>query len=153
MLSRWRDLLPGVVLLVMVVALYWITTTFSTVPALFAQGMQATAMPRLILGVMAVLTLVMLYQGYGHVEEDKPVISWRMWVTAGLLLAAFLLFEILGLTLTMALTCLLIPLLWGERRLGRIVIYAVCTPVMIYLLFTYALQLRLPQGILSPWLS
>ena len=153
MLSRWRDLLPGILLLIMVVTLYWVTTTFSTVPAFFAQGMQATAMPRLILGVMAVLTLVMLYQGYGHAEEDKPAISWRMWATAGLLLAAFLLFEILGLTLTMALTCLLIPLLWGERRLGRIIIYAVCTPVVIYLLFTYALQLRLPQGILSPWLS
>ncbi|WP_106418701.1 hypothetical protein [Salinicola tamaricis] len=136
-----------------VVALYWITTTFSTVPALFAQGMQATAMPRLILGVMAVLTLVMLYQGYGHVEEDKPVISWRMWVTAGLLLAAFLLFEILGLTLTMALTCLLIPLLWGERHLGRIMILRRLHTGNDLSAFHLCAAASAAAGILSPWLS
>jgi hypothetical protein len=141
------------VLLVLVVVLGWVTVGFDTVPPSFAQGMQAADMPRLILGLIAVLSLVMIYQGRGHEEEDKPVISWRMWATSLVLLAAVFLFGVLGLTLTTVLTCLIIPLLWGERRKLYVLIYSIAVPACIYLLFTFALKLRLPQGVLSPWLS
>ncbi|GHB11502.1 tripartite tricarboxylate transporter TctB family protein [Modicisalibacter luteus] len=153
MIRHWRDLLPGCVLLVLAGVLYWVTTGFGTVPPSFAQGMQAADMPRLILGIIALLSLVMIYQGRGHDEEAKPVITWRMWATTLVLLASVFLFGVLGLTLTTMLTCLVIPLLWGERRKLHVVIYAIGVPVCIYLLFTHALQLRLPQGVLSPWLS
>jgi apolipoprotein N-acyltransferase len=95
----------------------------------------------------------MIIQGRGHEEETKPVISWRMWTTALVLLVSVFLFGVLGLTLTTVLTCLAIPLLWGERRRLAVAIYAIGVPACIYLLFTHALQLRLPQGVLSPWLS
>ncbi|QFU02887.1 Tripartite tricarboxylate transporter TctB family protein [Halomonas sp. THAF5a] len=153
MIRHWRDLLPGGVLLVLVGVLYGITAGFDRVPPSFAQGMQAADMPRLILVVIAVLSLVMIYQGRGQEEEAKPAISWRMWATALVLLAAVFLFSLLGLTLTTMLTCLIIPLLWGERRRLYVLIYAIAVPACIYLLFTFALKLRLPQGVLSPWLT
>lgn len=153
MIHRWKDFLPGCVLLVLIVALYAVTTTFQTVPASFAQGMQASTMPQIILILMAILTLIMMFQGRGNREQEKPHLSWYLWATMGVLLASVFLFKVLGLTLTTALTCLLIPLIWGERRWGAIAIYALCTPLVIYVLFTHALQLRLPQGILSPWLA
>lgn len=153
MIHRWKDFLPGCVLLVIIAALYAVTTTFQTVPASFAQGMQASTMPQLILGLMALLTLVMMYQGRHQREQEKPPLSWYLWATVGVLLVSALLFDVLGLTLTTALTCFLIPLLWGERRFVMLTLYALVTPLVIYVLFTYALQLRLPQGILSPWLA
>ncbi|MBY6031277.1 tripartite tricarboxylate transporter TctB family protein [Halomonas sp. DP8Y7-1] len=153
MMRLRRDLLPGCALLTLAGGLYVITTNFGTVPASFAQGMQAADMPRLIIGVIVVLVLVMMAQGRGHEEEAKPAISWRMWATSFVLLISVFLFDVLGLTLTTVLTCLIIPLLWGERRRGAVVLYAIAVPACIYLLFTHALLLRLPQGVLSPWLS
>jgi len=153
MLSRWRDLLPGLILIAGVVALFAVTTTFPTVPPAFAQGMQATAMPRLILGVIALLAVILIAQGYGKSESAKPAISIRVWATAALLVAGTLAFEWLGLTLTTALTCFAMPLLWGERRIVRVGVFAVLTPLLIYLLFTHVLQLRLPQGILTSLLN
>ncbi|GEN26026.1 hypothetical protein HCU01_39750 [Halomonas cupida] len=151
--SRWKDLLPGLLLLAMVAVLFAVTLQFDTVPAAFAQGMQSSAMPQLILLLIAALALVMIYQGHAQGEEEKPTMSWRFWATSALLLSAVFLFERLGITLTTALTCFAIPLLWGERRITRVAIYSIATPVCIYLLFTHVLQLRLPQGVLSPWLS
>lgn len=153
MIRQRQDLVPGCALIVMAGAMYWLTNDFGTVPPSFAQGMQAADMPRLILAILAFLSLVMIYQGRHHAEETKPVISWRMWATVGVLLASVMLFSVLGLTLTTIMTCWVLPLLWGERRKRAVMIYAIGVPVCIYLLFTFALQLRLPQGVLSPWLS
>nr|WP_300314655.1 tripartite tricarboxylate transporter TctB family protein [Halomonas sp.] len=151
--SRWKDLLPGLLLLTMVAVLFAVTLQFDTVPAAFAQGMQSAAMPQLILVLITILTIVMIYQGHGHEEDKKAPMTWRFWATAAVLLSAAFLFKWLGITLTTALTCFALPLLWGERRITRVAIYSIATPLCIYLLFTHALQLRLPQGVLSPWLT
>ncbi len=149
MFRHWRDLTPGLVILAVIAALFAVTTTFATVPAAFAQGMQATAMPRLVLGTIALLTILMVLQGRGTAEPDRAPVPWPVWATVAVLALAAALFQMLGTTLVVFLVGLILPTLWGERRFGVVALYALSLPAAIYGVFSIILQLRLPQGILD----
>lgn len=152
MSERWRDLLPGLALLLLCAVLFALTTTFERVPAAFAQGMQASAMPRLLIALMALLCLIMIWQGRREPEPARRPITRATFLTAALLITASALFPMLGVTLTLFLVCLAMPVLWGERRPHLIVPFALAVPLGIYLLFVLVLRLRLPQGVLTPFL-
>ncbi len=54
------DLWIALAILAFCGVIYWLTTTFDTMPAALVPGMGAQAFPRLLLGVIAVLALATL---------------------------------------------------------------------------------------------
>ncbi|MEX0318090.1 MAG: tripartite tricarboxylate transporter TctB family protein [Ruegeria sp.] len=145
-----RDLVAGGLILVLSAILWWVTTTFDSDPLGMAQGMPATHMPRLILGVIAVLTVIMILQSLAK-EGDAlgGVPPWQMPATAAVLGLAAILFPVLGVPLVFFCICLVLPVMWGARNYGAVVAFAVGVPVAIYVVFKMLLGLRLPMGPLT----
>ena len=95
-----RDTLTGGLILLLVAFLWWITTTFDSDPLGMAQGMPATHMPRLVLAIIAILTVLMILQsavkGGDAIGEMPP---WQIPTTAAFLGIAAFLFPKLGVPL------------------------------------------------------
>lgn len=145
-----RDLVAGSVILLLSAFLWWVTTTFDSDPLGMAQGMPATHMPRLILSVIVLLTILMMLQSVlsgGDAIGALP--PWQMPATAALLGLAAILFTQLGVPLVFFGVCLALPLLWGARNRAVILLFAVSVPVAIYIVFKLLLGLRLPMGPLA----
>ncbi|WP_419906698.1 tripartite tricarboxylate transporter TctB family protein [Hoeflea sp.] len=145
-----KDLLPGTIILALCAILFYVTTTFDSDPLGAAQGMPATHMPRLVLGAIAFLTLVMMVQGFrsGQTREgDAP--PWKMWATAAMLALTAVLFPVIGVPLAFFLVCIALPVLWGARDIRHVAAFAVAVPVAIYVVFQILLGLRLPLGPLA----
>lgn len=145
-----KDLLPGTIILVLCTALFYVTTTFDSDPLGAAQGMPATHMPRLVLSVIAFLTIVMMVQGFRSGQKgegDTP--PWKMWATAALLALTAILFPLIGVPLAFFLVCMALPVLWGSRDFRLIAAFAVAVPAAIYVVFQILLGLRLPLGPLA----
>lgn len=145
-----KDLVSGTIILVLIASLWQVTTTFDTDPLGMAQGMPATHMPRLILGVIGGLTVLMMAQallkGSEALDSAPP---WQMGATAALLGVAALLFQVIGVPLTFFGVCFALPVLWGRRNFAAVAIFAIGVPVAIYIVFKLLLGLRLPMGPLS----
>ncbi len=149
-MSLPRDFVAGCLILALCAALFYVTTTFDSDPLGMAQGMPATHMPRLVLGVIAVLTVIMMAQGLrAGAAEAEAAPPWRMWATAALLAVTAILFPIIGVPLAFFLVCIALPLLWGARDLRIVGAFALGVPVAIYVVFQILLGLRLPLGPLA----
>lgn len=145
-----RDLVAGGLILGLSAFLWWVTTTFDSDPLGMAQGMPATHMPRLVLSVIGVLTVIMLLQSFVKGGDDIGALPpWQVPATAVLLGSAALFFPKLGVPLVFFGVCLALPLMWGARKFAAIAIFALGVPVAIYVVFKLLLGLRLPMGPLA----
>jgi len=150
---RWRrahqDAIVGAVLLVFCAIVYWLTTGFEHVPVMLSQNVPPTFFPRLILSFIAVLSVVLIASGLRRETESKERLRPIVFATAALIALAPLAVRWLGTLPTLALLAAALPLLWGERRYGRIAALALATPIVVYVLFTLALGVRFAQGALE----
>jgi hypothetical protein len=145
-----KDIAAGGIILAVSAFLWKVTTTFDSDPLGMAQGMPATHMPRLILAVIAGLTVIMMVQSLAAKAEGLGDIPpWQVGATAALLGLAAILFPVIGVPLAFFGVCLTLPVLWGRRNYSAIAVFAVCVPIAIYIIFKLLLGLRLPMGPLS----
>jgi hypothetical protein len=149
---RHQDTNVGVVLLALCAVIYWLTTGFTEVPAMLSQNVPPTFFPRLVLSFVAILSVVLIFNGLGKRPEVNVRIEPAVLVTAAIVVLAGLLAGLLGTLPTLALIAIALPLAWGERRLRPIGILAIGLPVSIYLIFSVALGIRFPPGRLLDWL-
>jgi putative tricarboxylic transport membrane protein len=145
---RHQDTLIGVVLLALCAIVYWLTTGFTEVPAMLSQNVPPTFFPRLVLGVVAALSIVLIFNGLRRSPDVTARISPAVLVTASIIVLAGVLVGILGTLPTLSFIAITIPLAWGERRLRPIAILAIGLPAGIYLVFSVALGIRFPPGML-----
>lgn len=141
------DFIVAAVLLVFCVVVYWLTTTFEEVPSSLSLNMPPEFFPRLLVWTIAGLTVAMLLEGRRRPEKQRRPIPPMVYYTALALVVFLVLTELFGLTLTMVAFCAALPLLWGERRLGILAVYAVAFPAGVYLLFVHVLEVRFPTGL------
>jgi len=149
---RHQDTNVGVVLLALCAVIYWLTTGFTEVPAMLSQNVPPTFFPRLVLSFVAILSVVLIFNGLGKRPEVNVRIKPAVLVTAAIVVLAGLLAGLLGTLPTLALIAIALPLAWGERRLRPIGILAIGLPASIYLIFSVALGIRFPPGRLLDWL-
>jgi hypothetical protein len=150
------DLKLALFILVICAYLYWVTTGFEQVPDMFAQDVGPEFFPQLLLWSIAVLTLTLPFEHLflkgkrKDLDEDrKDRVEPMSYVTAGLLIATVASIPWLGSVLSMVAICVLLPLLWGERRLKVLVSFAVLFPAFITLLFAYVLGVHFEPGVLN----
>lgn len=151
------DLVVAAVILVAVGALYFATTRFQEVSPLLAQNIPPEYFPRLLLGTIAVLSLLLPFehllqrwQGKDRLGFDRRrPIRPMAFATAGLLCLVVAAMTFLGTLLTMVVVCALLPPLWGERRLKVIVPFAIIFPGIVAVVFSQFLQVYFEPGVLG----
>ena len=149
-MSLPKDFVIGLILLAICGWMFYLTTGFETDLLGLAGGMSAKTMPRLVLGSIACLAVLMIVQG-ARAGRGKPMgmPPWKMWATAGVLAVAAMSFETVGVPLAFFAVCVAVPVLWGARNKVAVGVFAVALPAAIYLVFQGLLGLRLPLGPLS----
>ena len=143
---KHRDTITGLVLLGFCAIAYWLTTGFSEVPAMLSQNVPPTFFPRLVLSIVALLSMVLVATGIRREPEITGQLPTAFWTTVAIIASAGALASVLGTLLTLGIIAVALPVAWGERRYGRIGALAVCLPTGIYLIFTLGLGVRFPAG-------
>ena len=143
---KHSDTASGLVLLGFCALTYWLTTGFTEVPAMLSQNVPPTFFPRLVIAVVALLSVILVIRGFRqetHATEPVPPVFWA---TVGIIALAGVLTAFLGTLPTLALVAVALPIIWGERRYALIGALAVCLPAAIYVVFTLGLGVRFPAG-------
>lgn len=125
--------------------LYWLSTRFDSVPAALSQNVPPELFPRLLLFIIAGLSVVMMWQGRGIAAA--PVLrARRILLVAAAAWIGCALFAMTGVV-TLVACCGALCALWGERRLTILVLYALLYPAAAYVVFALFLGLRFPDGV------
>ncbi|CAA9323732.1 MAG: hypothetical protein AVDCRST_MAG90-1126 [uncultured Microvirga sp.] len=147
------DVWIALAILAFCAVVYWLTTTFDAMPAALVPGMGAAAFPRLLLGVMAVLALVLAWSSRGRPDGGREPVPAIVYLTVAAMLGFMAVLWLAGMVVAMVLGFIGMGLLWGERRWSWLVASAVGLAAFIYLLFTKGFGIPLPKGLFGEWLS
>lgn len=150
------DTVLAVILLTVMGALWYATEQFEEVSPMFTQNVGPDFFPRLLLVVIVALTLVLPFEhrllkgGRKRLDKGRTArIEPLTYVTALLLGVIVLLMPYLGTTLTIFAVCVLLPLLWGERRVVLIGAFAVLFPIVVTIVFNKLLSVYFEPGPLA----
>lgn len=148
------DAIAGIALLALSAVGFWLTTGFREVPAMLSQNVPPTFFPRLVLGLIAAGGIGLIAGGLrapraGSSSPIRPLV----FVTAGLVVLLPFAIMLVGTLATIFLVTLGLPLLWNERRLRFVVPLALGMPAAVYLVFTVALEVRFPTGLVATLLG
>ena len=150
------DTLVASVILCLVGWLYYETTQFEEVADLFSQNIPPQMFPRILLFIIAVLALAMPFEHLLLKRKGKDIDKGRRepvkriaWVTMVALVAIIAASPYLGMLLTMVAVCLVIPFLWGERRLRFVLPFAIIFPLCVTFLFSVVLGVYFDPGVIG----
>ncbi len=144
------------ILLVFCAVVYYLTTTFDEMPALFQGNIPPAWFPRLLIWCIVVLAVAIPFEhlfvagGRKRLDEEREDrIRPITMQTAGLLVVTVLLVELLGLFLAIVALCGALPLLWGERRAKVLIPFVILFPLAVALLFSYVLRIYFEPGLIG----
>lgn len=146
-----RDAIAGTVVLLFCLAAWLVTLSFKKAPPALAQNVQPASFPRLVLGVMAVLSAIIIVQSFRLPDKRPKPIAPMVWPSAAVMVGFVVGFDLLGILPAMMLLCFALPLIWGERRLLFVIPYAVLFPLAIYGLFAVFLGVHFEPSPLVFW--
>lgn len=124
---------------------YW----FDEVPAALMSGLGAELFPRLILGALAFLAILLAFNiGSPPMDEPAPI-PRDVWVVGGGLVGVMALLWLVGMWPASFLALVGLGLLWGERRWLLLATVAAVQVAALYLLFVRLLGGSFPKGLLG----
>jgi len=132
---------------------FGVTATFPEVPAMLSQNVPPTFFPRMLLGIISILSLALIGAGLKRSGTSRSQVRPVVFVTAGVVTFSVALIQVLGMLLTISLILVMLPLCWDERRIHLIGVLAVGVPFAIYLIFVLALGVRFPVGMIMKLFS
>jgi Tripartite tricarboxylate transporter TctB family len=127
--------------------LFALTFGFEKLPAGLVGGFGAEAFPRLVLGVISGLAVLLF--AAGPASEPQARIPAMVYYTGASLLAFMALVPLAGMLGTMFVFLLGLGYLWGERRAWLLVLISASVMVVIWGVFVKGFAVQLPQGLLS----
>ena len=150
------DLAISAVILTICIALFVVTTTFDEVSDLLAQNIPPEFFPRLVLYFIGLLALFLPFEHIAHAKRGEDIDSDRSerirlmpYLTAGLLILIVIAMPYIGALLTLVVVCILLPLLWGERRWRLILPFAILFPLAVAFVFNRILLVYFEPGMLN----
>ena len=154
------DLILALLVLGVAGGLYFSTTGFEVVPDIFAQDIPPEFFPRMIIWTIVILALPLPFEyrflwhrGKDLDKERHERIRPMAFATVAFLVVAVSSTVWLGTYGTMLAVCILMPLLWGERRLGLLAAYAAIFPALVTLLFSRVLGVHFEPGVIGALLG
>jgi len=147
-----KDLRMGIVMMVIFIVLYGISFTFQS-SGVMTTHTTAAFFPRVVLLMAMFLTLIIIIQsirkGPDKVAKKMDPTAFRRVVGSMVCAICFGLgASFLGTLVSISLFIIAIMLVWGVRSKRAIIISALVTPILIYLVFNQVLLVQLPSGIL-----
>lgn len=147
-----KDLRMGMVMMVIFIALFGMSFTFQS-SGVVTTHTTAAFFPRVVLLVAMVLTLIMIIQSYlkgpDKVAKKMEKAAFKRVVLTMVCAVGFGFGSaFLGTLVSISLFLVATMLAWGVRSKRAIIITAVLTPILIYLVFNQVLLVQLPAGIL-----
>lgn len=127
--------------------LFALTFGFEKLPAGLVGGFGAEAFPRLVLGVIAGLALLLFIAP--PASETPARIPPMVYYTAGSLLAFMALVALLGMLGAMFVFLLGLGYLWGERRAWLLLLVSALVMAVIWGVFIKGFAVQVPQGLWS----
>lgn len=127
--------------------LFALTFGFEKLPAGLVGGFGAEAFPRLVLGVIAGLAVLLFVAG--PAGEPHTRIPAMVYYTAGALLAFMALVPLAGMLGAMFLFLLGVGALWGERRAWLLLLISTAMMAAIWGVFVRGFAVQMPQGLWS----
>lgn len=125
--------------------LFALTFGFEKLPEGLAGGFGAEAFPRLVLGVITALAVVLLVAPPASAppEPIRPIVYY----SAASLLAFMALIPLAGMLAAMFLFQLGLAYLWGERRHWLVLAVAALTTAVLWAVFVRGFGIQLPKGV------
>ena len=127
--------------------LFALTFGFEKLPEGLAGGFGAEAFPRLVLGLIAALALLLLARPPASAPPEP--IRPNVYATAGSLLGFMALIPLAGMLPAMFLFQLGLAYLWGERRHLLILSIAAVTTGLLWAVFVRGFGIQLPKGVFA----
>lgn len=148
------DAVLALVLILICGFLYYQTTGFDK-PALFlGDNVLPEEFPRMLLWIIGGLALTLPFE---HLLERKrhPLIrkarsapiGFTTWATIALLIVILALAPTLGTILTILISSLALPILWGERRWLFVIVYSIVFTTLITYIFAGVLSVYFEPGV------
>lgn len=135
---------------------WYATTQFEEPSALFQDNIQPEFFPRIMIWTIGLLALMLPFEhraiakrGDDIDEERSSGIPSMVYITFGVLCTLLLIAPWLGTLLTIVTAAVVIPPLWGERRLKLIIPFAIIFPAFVTILFSKVLQVYFEPGLLG----
>jgi len=148
-----RDLPMAVIMLVIFIVLFGLSFTFQS-SGVLSTHTTAAFFPRVVLSVAIFLDLVLIIQTLrnGSGEKEQKVFDRAAASRVRLSMAWSIVFGLgvmyLGTLVSMSLFIIGIMFIWGCRNWRTIILNALISPILVYLIFKKLLLVQLPAGIL-----
>ena len=140
------DVWVAAAILLLCAILFAITTTFDEIPATLAQGMQASAFPQLVIGVLVVLTVIMAWMSRSRPDPAREPVTGIFYRTIAFVLLFMAVLYVGGMMVATPFAIAGMGRLWGERRWWLLIVVGVCLAVFLRLLFINVFGVQLPNG-------
>ena len=155
-----KDLYLALVLVAFGAFVYYEAGKFPPAPLVLGDTLNADVFPKILVVILLFLTAIIPFefkitpQKVAKIDKERDVKTLPItWVTIFLLLTIVFLTDFLGAVLTMFVTCLLLPLVWGEKKYVVVAIYALLFPAFVWFLFNQLLGLYFAPGLLEVFLK
>ena len=151
-----KDLYLALVLVAFGAFVYYEAGKFPPAPAVLGDTINADIFPKILVVILLFLTAIIPFEfkltpeKVAKIDKDRNEKTLPItWITIFVLLTIVFLTDFLGAVLTMFVTCLLVPLVWGERNYVAVAIYAILFPAFVWFLFNQLLGLYFAPGLLE----
>ncbi len=150
------DLIVAVIILVICVLAWHHSTLWEKPSAAFTSVVPPTWFPRLILGCLIAMALFLPIEqrlkgkaGAELDEDRKDPIKFNTYITALVMVVISASMEWTGTIVTMILICIVLPILWGERRWKILIPFIVVFPVVVLILFKVMFSVNFEPGVIG----
>jgi hypothetical protein len=135
------------VVVVIAAGLFALTFGFEKMPEAITRGFGAEAFPRLVLGTIIVLAVLLALTSAAG--EPLARIPAMVYYTGASLLVFMAVVPVAGMLPSMFLFLIGLGYLWGERRHAVLLISAVLLAAVIWAVFVRGFGVQLPQGLFA----
>lgn len=145
----YNDYLVAGVLVALCALIFYFSTLIDRVPVGLAQGIQPASFPQGVLVAILGLTLLMLYEAREHTLETPEPIPGLAYKTMLAMIASLAVVTWVDFFIGLiGFVAICVPL-WGMRRIGVAIGYALALHGVLFVLFSTFLQVRFPTGLLT----
>ena len=151
-----KDLYLALVLVAFGAFVYYEAGKFPPAPAVLGDTLNADVFPKILVVILLFLTAIIPFEfkltpeKVAKIDKDRNEKTLPItWITIFVLLTIVFLTDFFGAVLTMFVTCLIVPLVWGERNYVAVAIYAIVFPAFVWFLFNQLLGLYFAPGLLE----
>jgi len=118
-------------------------------PIIIGEAMQPRSFPIFLMGLIAFLNVILIYQFFSGSRMPHPRQAPQTWLTMLLMIVFYALTTYVDMFVGLMVVIFVMSIVWGERRYWLAGLVAIVTPVTVFFLFDLVLRIRFPRGILT----